>query len=310
MLEFPLTKKQIADLTEKDLDTLIVLDQQGLLLGVTEDISTYKTRLLNIESETRVLDVELETKGQIKLFSKIYAQKNNLIPSNIMTESSKDTNAAYNFSINWAPGFFLSKGLGLLTGGCSATSKTGFTFFLIKTAFKNKKKWLWYDRNELLTHELCHTARVPIKDNHFEEFFAYKLSLSRFRRFFGNCFQTQLDAILLLAPIFLLLLMQIINSFFFCNIPMFIFWIIAFIYPLFLVLRNQYYRNHYFKAKKSLTNAFDKKIPFDSILFRCNSREIIQIGKLKNAPTKLKEWINEKATSKLRWKIINKRFIS
>ena len=309
MLKFPLNKKQIEDLSEKDTDTLIALDKQGLLLGDKEDITSYKKRLLNIETEIQSLKEVLETKGKFELFNKIYATKKNFIGADIASQSSKETNTAYNFSIDWVPGFFLSKGLGWLTGGCSATSETGFTFFLIRSIFSSKKKWLWYNRNELLSHELCHAARGPIKDRHFEEFFAYKLSPSPFRRFFGNCFQRPLDAMFLLAPIFLLLTIQIINSFLFCNIPVVYFWIIAFLYPAFLVIRNQYYRNYYFKAKESLTSAFGNKISFDSVLFRTNSKEIIQIGKFKNSPDKLKEWIKEKAKAELRWEVISQRFI-
>ena len=238
-LKFPLSKTEIENLDEVDINNLVSLDKQGLLIGHNESILSYKERLLNIELEIQGLKEELETKGQIELFHKVYASNNNLIDRDILAQASELTEKAYNFSINWIPGFFLSKGLGLLTGGCSATSETGFTFFLIRAAFSNKKKWLWYSRNELLSHELSHAAREPIKDRHLEEFFAYKLSSSSFRRFFGNCFQSPFDAICLLFPLFLLLAVQSINTFFFSGIlPMLIFWVIAFIYPIFLLISS------------------------------------------------------------------------
>ena len=309
ILKFPLDKAEIESLNEKDIDKLISLDKHGLLVGHKENIQSYKKRLINIESEIQNLREELKAKGQIELFNKIYATKNDLIGTDILTQASEYTKKAYNFSINWIPGFFLSKGLGLLTGGCTATTETGFTFFLIRSAFSCKKKWLWYSRNELLSHELCHAAREPLKDRHLEEFFAYKLSSSPFRQYFGNCFQRSFDAALLLLPLFLLLAVQIINTFIFSNIPMLWFWIIAFIYPVFLLIRNQYYRNYYSKARKSLLATYDGNIPSDSILFRCCSEEIRQIGKLINSPVKLKGWIEDKVKIELRWRIINKRFI-
>ena len=309
ILKFPLTKTEIENLKSIDIDKLLSLDNFGLLIGYNEDIQSYKKRLLSIESDIQSLKKELATKGQIELFHKVFATENNLISTDILTEASKYTEKSYNFSINWIPGFFLSKGLGLLTGGCSATSESGFTFFLIRSSFSSKKKWLWYSRNELLSHELCHAARAPVKDRYLEEFFAYKLSSSPFRRFFGNCFQGVFDAILLLMPLFLLLAMQIINTFLFLGIPMSIFWIIAFIYPIFLLIRNQVYRNVYFKAQKSLLSAFGNNTPFDSILFRCNSKEISQIGRFKNSPDQLKEWIEDNAIKELRWQVIYQRFI-
>ena len=95
---------------------------------------------MDIESEIQNLREELETKGQIELFHNIHATQNDLIPTGIIEQPSGHTNTTYNFSSNWAPGFFLSKGLGMLTGGCSATSETGFTFFLIKSNFGEKKE--------------------------------------------------------------------------------------------------------------------------------------------------------------------------
>jgi len=341
ILKFPLGKTEIENLSDTDIDKLVSLDKYGLLIGHKEDILSYKKRLFSIESEIQSLKEELETKGQIELFHKIYATKNNLIGTDILTQASEFTEKTYNFSINWIPGFFLSKGLGLLTGGCSATSETGFTFFLIRSAFSGKKKWLWYSRNELLSHELCHAAREPLKDRHLEEFFAYKLSSSPFRQYFGNCFQRPFDAALLLLPLFLLLTVQIVNTFLFSGIPMLWFWIIAFIYPIFLLIRNQFYRNIYFKARKSLLSAFgedrrlstsqsfikmkpitdhgpqttdhdllSREIPYDSILFRCNSVEINKIGKFVNSPERLKKWIEDNVKIELRWEIINRRFIA
>jgi hypothetical protein len=310
ILEFPLDKTEIESLTEKDIDKLVSLDQKGLLIGYKDDILSYKKRLSNIESEIQSLKEELEIKGKIELFHKVYATKNNLISTDILTEASEYTKKVYNFSVNWIPGFYLTKGLGLLTGGCAATTETGFTFFLIRSGFSSKNKWLWYSRNELLSHELCHAAREPVKDRRLEEFFAYKLSTSPLRRYLGNCFQGTFDAILLLLPLFLLLAMQVINTFFHATIPIIIFWIIAFIYPSFLLIRNQLYRNYYFKAQKSLFSAYGNNIPSDSILFRCNSKETIQIGKFINSPTELKKWIEDNTRNKLRWKIITKRFIA
>ena len=309
-LNFPMSKEEIEKLDEKDIDRLVYLDQHGLLVGNNEDISSYKKRLVEIESDIQELKQELDEKGQVEIFNKIFAKKNEFINTNILSETSESTKKTYKFSINWVPGFFLSKGLGMLAGGCAVTAENGLTLFLIRSVFSNRKKWLWYSRNELLSHELCHVAREPLQDRRLEEFFAYNLSTSSFRKYFGNCFQSPFDTLLLLFPLFLLLLAQTINTFTLYDIPMWCFWLIALTYPAFLLARNQFYRNYYFKAQKSLVKTYDNDIPFEPILFRCHSEEVKQIGEFANSPAKLKNWIKDKAKNELRWKVINKRFIS
>ena len=232
---FPLNRTEIEQLNENDINPFIELDKQGLLIGSGEDINSFKQRLLNIEKDITSLKQELKKKDKIELFSKVFASEKDIINSEILDEAKHQTEKAYNFSINWIPGFYLNKGLGFLTGGCSATTESGFTFFLIRSNFSSSKKWLWYSRSELLSHELCHAARTAINDKRLEEFFAYKLSTSKLRQYLGNCFQGTYDAILLLAPIFLLLIIQLINTFFLFNLPVWIFWIIAAIYPIFSI---------------------------------------------------------------------------
>jgi len=309
VLDFPLTENEIKHLSEDSIQSLIDLDKNGLLIGSGENIQKFKQRLLSISSEINELKNELEKNDSVELFLKVRAKYNTLIDSKLFKEPSDYTSSNYNFSINWVPGFFLNKGLGFLTGGCSISSETGFSLFLIKSAFSKNIRWLWYNRNEILSHELCHIARTPINDNSYEEFFAYKLSFSKFRNYFGNCFQKPIDSILLLCPILLLLLIQIMNSFLYLNLPIYIFWILALVYPIFLLVRNQYYRNYYFKAVRSLKNAYGNSIQSDSILFRCNSNEIKKISQFINTSAKLKKWIISQKDCNLKWKIIFTRFI-
>ncbi len=53
---------------------------------------------------------------------------------------------------------------------------------------------LGYSREELLSHEYAHAARVAYNEPRYEEYFAYHLSQSRFRRIFGPAFESQNDA--------------------------------------------------------------------------------------------------------------------
>ena len=76
------------------------------------------------------------------------------------------------FAIDYVPGFYLFEKVGLLWGGCSIyDDETEMKVFLLRPAFKNKKRFLIYDRTELIAHELCHCARQVLHDHAIEEFF-------------------------------------------------------------------------------------------------------------------------------------------
>ncbi|MCP4177436.1 MAG: hypothetical protein GY756_06700 [bacterium] len=303
----PITPEEINLLTDTDLNRLVELDKNGLLIDNSEDINSYKNRLITLHSELTSFKTEVTTDSKIVKEFKLKKAIN--IPTNIIEEASGITEQTYFFKVNWIPGFYI-KHLGFFAGGCSVNYNTGLSFFLLKNSFFKKKKWLFYTRNELLSHELCHIAREPLQDKYFEEFFAYKISTSPLRKYLGNCFQSALEPILLLVPIFLLLVLQFIKLLLYPHINLIFFWILIFIFPVYLLIKNQYYRNIYFKAKLSLQNLFTNNSNYiDAILFRCNANEIKHIAKLYKKKEQLKDWLVNQKRKYLKWKIIHKRFI-
>ena len=306
---FPFSVEQIKNLSSNSIKELIELDKNGLLIGYQENFNEYQARLLSIISDLYELSSELEVNTSVKISSNIKLSQTDLIPMHIKNNASATTKSLYKFKCNWVLGFFLSKGIGQLAGACALTSKNGFTLFLLRKIFSQKENWLWYSRDELLSHELCHVARAPINDISNEEFFAYKISKSPFRRYVGNCFQKPIDTILFLIPFFLLLIMQIISSFFLINIPMMFFWILAFIFPILFIIRNQYYRCIYFNAEKKLASFGIDKSNIKPLLFRSHQKEIKEITKL-NTLENFNNWLKTKISKEIRWEIINKRFIN
>ena len=213
-----------------------------------------------------------------------------------------------NFSVAWVPGFFLSKSLGLLWGGCAFTMPDSlFSVFLIRRSFSAQKKWFIYRRDELLAHELCHAARGPLRDMIYEEHFAYMTAPSRVRRYMGNCFRTKWDAMIFLVPVLVLLTAQSIESFTRYKYDIWPFWIAALAGPALLLIRNQLCRNVYFKAVKTLKKAGIKNPK--AVLFRCTVSEIKEITKYRKRLDSLKLYFKNKSGSELRWKVIMARFI-
>jgi hypothetical protein len=170
--------------------------------------------------------------------------------------------------------------------------------FLLRPAFKNKKHFLIYDRTELIAHELCHCARQVLNDHAVEEFFAYQTSKSILRRYIGNCFIKETDALLFLLPSILLLIAQLIKNFLFTSLPIFPFWLFLAIIMLYFFIRNQYSRNIINKARKNLQNISSKP---EAILFRSTLAEAKIISRSFN------EYFN--ALSPIRKTIISKYLI-
>lgn len=307
MINFPIYKQEIDDLSENDIEVLSELDSQGLLIGKNEDIEDYKKRLLQLESEIQDLNNSLIKDGKIEISKNSYLTKDRIISSDIISSKTAGvTSNAYSFTISWVPGFYGDEHLSLFTGGATIITDSGFCFFIIKSNFAYKSKWLLYSVEELLRHEICHIARSPLDDDKYEEFFAYRVSEKKFRKLFGNCFHNIIDTMIFIIPFFVLIFAQFLNMIY--TLPMLYFRLAVIPYPVFLVIRNFYLMRKYNKAVTALENSgiCDKA---DSVLFRCSAKEISKIAKLKNKKDKLINWLKDKSEGCLRWKVIAYSFL-
>ena len=304
-----LNRKLIEQLKEDNTDTLVELDKCGLLPAPGEELDSFKKRLLELHIRLQKFHKELNDNGKVELFPGFPLKKKELISKEIISEAAEITHNLFEFSVAWVPGFFLSKSLGLLWGGCAYTMPGSlFSVFLIRRSFADRLKWFIYRRDELLAHELCHSARSPLHDMIYEEHFAYMTAPSRIRRYMGNCFRTKWDAMLFLIPVLVLLSSQSLKFFAEYKYEIWPFWVAAFAGPAWLLVRNQLCRLTYFKAVKTL-----KKMGVTNphaVLFRSTTSEIQEISKSKRRLDSLKIYFRNKAGSELRWKVIMTRFIN
>lgn len=298
----------LASLPENEqINALCQLDEAGLLLAPGENISDYVKRLTLERNNIDKLDQLLAENGEAEPLIGLKLSENARIPAEIMEEGFMETQKHYGFAANWVPGFFPVSGLGALWGGCSISSTEDTpTLFLIRNSFKNKEKYFIYSRKELISHELCHAVRVPIGDMRYEEHFAYALSHSALRRYTGNCFKSEKDAIFFLLPIFFLLLIQIMRISYTPDLPAWPFWILAFVWPIFLIFINMRERKLYFKAEKALKENGIKNP--SAILFRCQTSEIEGFARC-GSKEEIRNVLMEKEKEDLRWKVITNRFI-
>lgn len=304
----PFDRAYLEQLLEDDLSELAHLDSLGFLVGTEETFEEFRQRLLQLCDALQEFEGKLKQgAAEVEIFDGVTVCKDKRIPIEIIEEAGKVTEHYYRFSINWAPGFFMSKDVGLLWGGCALSdTEQVLTVFLIRSSFMNKRKWFIYDRRELLAHELCHTARHVINDNKLEEFFAYQTAPSIIRRYMGNCFIHKYDAVLFLLPTMILLAAQLVKTFTEYSYPIWPFWIFALSYPAFLFLRNNIARVVFFRAcSKLLAFGFVDAL---AILFRCDWSTVMEISLLAS-PEAFRRFVQKMASSNLKWRVIQHRFI-
>jgi len=302
-------KELIADFHQHPkLETAAELDAQGFLAAPGEDEAAYAARLQFEKLKISRFREQLQQKNKLEPYEGLVVDSHSEIPTEIMDEAAETTRKAYGFEIRWVPGFFPVKGLGLLWGGCSIGSWEDIpALFIIRRSFEKKKRFFIYSREELTSHELCHAARSPLEDMEYEEHFAYAISNSALRRYSGNCFKSEKDALFFLLPVFLLLAVQILRTFYWPGIPALPFWILVFVWPVWLLIVNGKARKRYFRAEAALRPYTGRP---QAVLFRCVAAEINALADAADDPEAVRKILDEKKDSDLRWKIIYHRFMN
>ena len=182
------------------------LDGAGFLPRRGESAEQFFRRVETILGIHREFEAELAAAGEVGVYG-LQLRSQDRIPDEIIGEAEEVTDRLYSFRTRHVPGFFLSRDVGLLWGGCMICDPDHpLSVFLIRGAFRKRQRWLFYNRRELLAHELCHSMRQSLEEITLEEYFAYQTSPSRLRRYLGNCFIREYDAIWFVIPALLLLL--------------------------------------------------------------------------------------------------------
>ena len=290
-----------------DPNTPYELDSHGLIVAPGETLESYSVRIDELLRTRARFDLCADGQaGAGSLEAEVGFKVGTVEPMGaaIIAEAGDKTEKLFGFRADWVPAFFPTRGLGLLWGGCTVITDSGFPVFFLRRGFRNKPKWFIYRRDELLAHELCHAVRGCLEDETYEEHFAYMTSSSAFRRWTGNCFRRERDAIVFLLPVVLLLAVQIVVYSGLLRLPLWPFWIIAFAFPAFLVARNIPERRTFFAARAKLEHA-GFAAP-DAALFRMTAAEIRALARTPD--DRVERFLQDKSDAELRWQILIRRF--
>lgn len=285
-----------------DLDAAAELDHAGLLVQPEETAEAYALRVAETKQHGLAFYDRFDRKGSLEIYPGLKVNLKDQISREIVEEATERTREAYGFSVRWVPGFFPEKEFGPFWGGCAVWEEEEPTpVIVIRKNFAKKPKWFIYDRTELISHELCHAARMPLMDLELEEHFAYGISKKWLRRTIGNCFQRDTDAIFFVIPAILLALVQSAITFLQIDwLPIWPFWILALVWPIYLIGRNTVQTGRYKAAKRNLEMAgFTNP---RAILFRSLYEETTLFSKTR--PDHLRKLLEQKAEAEFRWKVI------
>lgn len=287
------------------LQQLTALDAAGFLITGNEDAGQFLKRVEAVKAVYAEFEAELADRKKVKVFDLFEVDQESRITPEIAEEAAGITGKLYGFKVSHVPGFFLKRQIGWLWGGCLiGDPEVNFAVFLLRNAFRRKRRFLNYRREELLAHELCHAVHHVMDEPQLEEYFAYQTSPSPLRRYLGNCFISDRDAWGFLLPVMLLPVAELIRALWLPGFPSWIFWILAAVYPLFLLCRNHFSRRLVRIARRNLLAAGVKNP--DAVLFRCLLSEIRE---LKAMPAgNIRQWIDDKAAESLRYQVIKQRF--
>ena len=312
----PFSQQELTKAAEGDLKTLSELDNRGFIIGPEESPQDFSERLKVFEKNLKEMDTELKEKKALTVEDLSFPAEEK-IPLESFNPAGKITEELYDFKITWVPGFFVTPSFGMLFGGCAYSfAPEFFSLFIIKNSFKKKKKWLFYERDELMSHELCHVARFAIGSHKYDEQFAYQTSTSGFRKNFGCMMRSAWETYIIMILLFGMLATQIslitfkgewLASRSIIENPVNWFYAALFGFVSFLVLRQKRQNKDFAGTLELLSKLTTKP---RALAFRLTDKELDELSNYKDISEDSLKTLILKSSKEHRFNILKKRFLS
>lgn len=224
------------------------------------------------------------------------------------------TKKLYDIEPKWIPIFFSNYKLAPWHGGCAwiyqveENSSTG-AFFQLRRNYKNSVRYLMYDRNELVSHELCHVGRMMFQEPKYEEILAYRSSKSKFRRWFGPIVQSSLESLIFVLSLFFVILIDLYFILMGYENGLVI-GIWTKLLPLGLIcfglIRLWKRQKTFSKCLNNLNLIFKNEEKANAVAYRLRDLEIAKFASY--SPMEIKQFISANEANCLRWRLINKAY--
>ena len=299
-----ISRENIAKIRQGDLAALAELDAQGISPSPQETLEEFAERLEGLNLNFAKMEDALHHNGEYNVEG-VTVKASARISEEIFEEPMERTNRLFGFRCDWVPGFFFQASpLSFFGGYAFYFFPEFFAMFLARNCFRNKRKWLFIERDELVAHEMCHIARAALQSQAYEELFAYQTATTTFRRFTGGIFREQLDSFLFLGATFFLLFWQLARAIWLPQLPAWGGWVILLLDVSFLLIRHGITYHRFTTALGKLVQLYGDEAIARAVLFHASDEEIPQLAQAKDLSVLLNEW----AQFQLRWQIIRHRF--
>lgn len=235
--------------------------------------------------------------------------------SDILNTPLKEAHHFYGMEPSWIPVVFGNKHLAPWHGGCAwifQMQEEGplGAFIQLREAFLRSKTYLnFYQRDEIITHELAHVGRMAYNEPAFEEILAYRSSNRGFTKIFGPIVESSVESVIFLLSLAMVLLVEgylLFNGEF--SHPSLFFGLLALplaliLYGLFRLWRKQSQFNACLNILKLTLNNLQKA---NSVIYRLTDSEIYAFGKM--TPEEVSAYARAESANTLRWRVINNAY--
>jgi hypothetical protein len=289
------------------LQELVELDLRGFVLPPDGDPDQHVAEARATLEWSRQVHAELEGEGGVEIMGGQF-RADQILPQEVMAECLAAAQEAYAIRPEWVPAFYSDDYLPWYVGGASFYGFPDGVFrvcFLLRESFRERQRWLIYDRNEIAAHETCHVARAGFSQQRFEEPLAYALSGSALRRVLGGMFTGRWEAPVFLGSSLLLIAGSVIDMLGYPN------WVrllsavpLALIGPG-LAARATLAHHTLGRARRFLAKAFPQSAP--AIVFRCSDEEIASCVSAASEGMSPQQWLDRRPDT-VRWQVIKERF--
>jgi hypothetical protein len=298
----------IAGIAAGELEAFAALDKRGIFCADHESARDLAERLQLLNQRTAEMNRTLAEGGAYTIEG-ITVCQDEQIPPELFQEGHAITAELFHFQVDWVQGFFIDPHFSMFFGGGAfCFFPDFFALFIIRRSFRDRQRWLFYQRRELLAHELCHVARLSFEARMFEEICAYQTAFTRFRRYFGGIFQRPRDSFLFLGVTALLFASQLCQTFIWPALPGWFFWLLFALTIGWLFLRQKHLMDIFGQARQHLGWLFPEEHCL-AVLCRCSDRDILDLSQLPDQDAAF-TWLQRRCSDTWRWKVNTLRFCS
>ncbi len=272
-------------------EELLSLNERGIIPGPYESIVDFKKRVESIEKNRTSIK-----EGKILSWSDF-------------DWARSTASQLFDIAPDWVVAYYSNKGLKFWQGAVTYAEYDGHSpaVIQIRKNLKNGKYLFLYDKDEILSHEIIHAARMAFNEPKTEELFAYWTSTSHFRKLFGPIFRSQLESTIFMGILCSGISLQFFLPFF--SSPLLfsliqlsnILSLSMLTFCLFRLYRTRLKLN---QTLKKLTLILDSKQKARSVLFRLTDKEIYFFAK--SSITEIMKYIQNQ--EELRWQVIGSAY--